>query len=231
MKSLAIITARGGSRRIPRKNIRNFCGKPIIRYSIEAALGSNIFEEVMVSTDDEEIARIAVDSGAIVPFYRSSKNSNDYANTSDVVLEVLEEYKKLGRQFDYACCIYPTAPFVTGKKIAECMKLLIENDADSSMPVIPFSFPPQRGLLIDNNRLKFMHPEYMFTRSQDLETIYHDSGQFYWISVTKFLSEKRLIMQNTIPYIISELEVQDIDNESDWQLAEVKYRTMIEKLK
>ena len=148
-KSLAIITARGGSKRIPRKNIKEFCGRPILCYSIEAALSSEAFDEVMVSTDDPEIAGIAMKAGASVPFFRSAEMSGDYASTDEVIMEVLKEYEKNGLFFDRFCCIYPTAPFLTGRRLKSAMDLL--NEADSCMPVVPFSYPPQRGLLIAEN--------------------------------------------------------------------------------
>lgn len=137
--NLAMITARGGSKRIPRKNIKEFCGKPILAYSIEAARASGAFEEVMVSTDDPEIAEIAKKYGASVPFFRSEATANDYASTDDVIMEVLKTYEKRGEHFDNFCCIYPTAPFVTGERLKQAMDLLA--DSDSVMPVVPFSYP------------------------------------------------------------------------------------------
>ena len=186
MSSVAIITARGGSKRIPRKNIKEFCGKPIIAYSIEAALGSGIFDEVMVSTDDVEIADIAKAFGAKVPFFRSEKTSNDFATTADVISEVLEKYEKMGRSFDYACCIYPTAPFVTAEKFKLAMEKLQSEGGDSAMPVVKFSFPPQRCLVINNGSLEYKWPENMNKRSQDLEPFYHDCGQYYVFKVDSF---------------------------------------------
>lgn len=228
INSIAIITARGGSKRIPRKNIKNFCGKPIIQYSIEAAINSEIFSEVMVSTDDEEIKELSIQLGAKVPFMRSVKNSNDYAMTHEVLLEVIEEYEKLNKKYDYIACIYPTAPFITAEKIISCMEILHKEKVDSVIPVVPFSFPPQRGLLINNKKVVFNSPEIMYARSQDLPVIYHDSGQFYCINTKRFLEEKKIIMDNTAPFILSELEVQDIDNDVDWKLAELKYRILME---
>lgn len=173
-KSIAMITARGGSKRIPRKNVKEFLGKPILLYSIEAALEAGIFDEVMVSTDDEEIASLAKNAGANVPFMRSEDTSNDYATTTDVVYEVLKEYEKLGEEFEYCCCIYPTAPFVTADCLKEAMDMLIEKNADSLVPVVRFDFPPQRGVIIKDGRMEFKWPENKFTRSQDLEPFYHD---------------------------------------------------------
>lgn len=227
MSSLAIITARGGSKRIPRKNIKDFLGKPIIAYSIEAALGSGVFDEVMVSTDDKEIAEIAEKFGAKVPFMRSEATSNDYATTADVLSEVIDMYKKVGKSFDTVCCIYPTAPFITSAKLKEAVEQLKKSDADALIPVVRFGFPPQRGFVINDGNLKFQYPEFAMTRSQDLEPIYHDCGQFYIFNTEAFRKEKKLVMERTVPFIISETEVQDIDNETDWLIAEEKYRRLV----
>lgn len=224
--NVAIITARGGSKRIPRKNIKDFCGKPIIQYSIEAALNSKIFDEVMVSTDDEEIKEIAIKCGAKVPFLRTEKTSNDLSATHEVLLEVIENYNKIGRTFDNICCIYPTAPFVTANKLIEAMNKLTSTDCDSVMPIVAFSFPPQRGLILNDNNIKFMWPENSLKRSQDLQTMYHDCGQFYCLKTDSFLKEKRLIMEKTKAIIMNEMEVQDIDNEEDWKVAELKYQIL-----
>lgn len=226
-KNVAIITARGGSKRIPRKNIKFFLGKPIMAYSIEAALQSGIFDEIMVSTEDEEIAQIAKQYGASIPFMRSARTANDMATTMDVLIEVLEQYKNIGQQFEYMCCIYPTAPFVTADKLKEAYRLLTENGLDSTYPVVPFSYPPQRGIIItDNNEMQYWQPQYEATRSQDLKTIYHDCGQFYFAKVDAMLYQRSLIMKKTIPMIVNEMEQQDIDNETDWKLAEMKYRLL-----
>lgn len=227
--NIAIITARGGSKRIPHKNRKEFCGKPIIEYSIEAAKQAGIFDTVMVSTDDNKIAEIAKNAGAEVPFMRSAETSNDYATTADVLMEVLEKYKERGIRYENACCIYPTAPFVTGDKLRRAMDMLVKEKKDSVMPVVPFSFPPLRGMVINDGKLEYKWQEYALKRSQDLEEIYHDCGQFYVFRVKSFEKEKKLVTDNTTGVIISELEVQDIDNETDWELAEMKYRLLKEK--
>ncbi|MBQ8247847.1 MAG: pseudaminic acid cytidylyltransferase [Lachnospiraceae bacterium] len=229
MNAVAIITARGGSKRIPRKNIKEFLGKPILMYSIESAINSGVFEEVMVSTEDEEIAELARKAGAKVPFMRGADNANDYATTTDVLLEVLEEYAKVGKNFEFGCCIYPTAPFVTAEKLAEGMNRLKDSDADTLIPVVPFSFPPQRAMVIRNDKLQFRMPEHALTRSQDLEHWYHDAGQFYCFRTENFRQNKILTVGNVLPLVVSELEVQDIDTFSDWQIAEMKYAAMMEK--
>lgn len=226
MKKVAIITARGGSKRIPRKNIKNFCGKPILAYSIEAALDSGMFDTVMVSTDDEEIAEIAKKYGAEVPFYRSEKTSNDFATTNDVLSEVIEEYEKRGEYFDMGCCIYPTAPFVTADRIKEAVQTLSDSAAETLIPVVSFSYPPQRAMVIENGRLVFKYPQYIDSRSQDLEKHYHDVGQFYVFKIDAFKKNKKLMLGDILPFEMSEMEVQDIDTQTDWEIAEVKYRIL-----
>lgn len=223
VKSVAIITARGGSRRIPKKNIRNFCGKPIIAYSIEAALESGCFHEIMVSTDSEEIAEVARQYGASVPFLRSNETSNDFATTADVIQEVISEYERIGREFGTFCCIYPTAPFVTAEKIKDAYEQFDSYRADSLLAIVPYSFPPQRAFVIRDGSVAYLYPEHERTRSQDLEKIYHDCGQFYICSVEAFQKHHTLVMPHSVPYFLSEDEVQDIDTESDWCLAEMKY--------
>lgn len=226
MPDIAIITARGGSKRIPRKNIKEFCKRPIIEYSIEAALESGIFDEVMVSTDDEEIKAIAQRAGASVPFMRSSRTSNDFATTADVLMEVFEEYAKMGKQYEYASCIYPTAPFVTAQKLREGMKKLKDKDGAILMPVVRFSFPPQRGMVLKGDELVLKWPENRNVRSQDLEPLYHDCGQFYCYNVNKFIEAQGQFTSGIIPFEMPESEVQDIDNLEDWKLAEIKYKIM-----
>lgn len=226
-KTVAIITARGGSKRIPKKNIKEFCGKPILAYSIKAALDSQVFDEVMVSTDSEEIAEVARQYGAKVPFLRSEKTSGDFATTADVLLEVLEEYMKIGRTFDYMACIYPTAPFVTAEKLSNSLKLLQKEKAAMTMPVVAFSYPPQRGYVLQEGRLEMKWKENFNKRSQDLEKIYHDCGQFYFFEVEQYMKQKGQIKEGIVPIIVDEMEVQDIDNETDWKMAELKYKIML----
>ena len=224
MRTAAIITARGGSKRIPRKNIKEFCGQPILAYSIQAAISSGIFDTVMVSTDDEEIAEVAVKYGAEVPFFRSEKTSNDFATTTDVILEVLEEYRKRGQEFDLACCIYPTAPSLTGARLLEAREKLVHSDADTLIPVVQFSFPVQRAFVMEEERLVFEYPQYMSSRSQDLTPHYHDVGQFYFFRTASFEKNRNLLVGNILPLVLSEMEVQDIDTLQDWEVAEFKYR-------
>jgi pseudaminic acid cytidylyltransferase len=226
MKAVAIIPARGGSKRIPRKNIKYFLGKPVIAYSIEAALQSGLFDEVMVSTDDDEIAELARTYGANVPFMRSSKNADDFATTFDVIKEVLSWYEELKTAFDLACCIYPCAPFVSAAKLEEA-KVKLEN-FDTVFPVVRFSYPIQRALEFNdkNQKLDFFDDQYATRRSQDLKPAFHDAGQFYWMKTARVLEEGKIITSNSTGIIVDEREVQDIDTPVDWQLAELKYKLL-----
>lgn len=225
--AVAIITARGGSKRIPNKNKKDFLGKPIMCYSIEAALSSGLFEEVMVSTDDEEIARIAREAGGNIPFMRSPETSNDYATTDDVLLEVLSEYEKREQTFEYMACIYPTAPFVTAAKLQNAFRVLKEQNAAAVMPVVQFSFPPQRGMAVRDGKLTYCYPENAMKRSQDLEPVYHDCGQFYFYRTERYRACKGDPEEGYLPIVMPETEVQDIDNPDDWEIAELKYRKMV----
>ena len=225
MKSVAIITARGGSKRIPRKNIRLFCGKPIIAYSIEVALSSNLFDEVMVSTDDEEIAKVAKSYGAVVPFMRSAAASNDFASTVDVLVEVLETYKTKAQLFDYACCIYPTAALMTTQRLQEGFKLMMENRYDTVFTVQRFRYPIQRALKVNPaGGISMFWPENLNKRSQDLPPAFHDAGQFYWFDTVSFEQNKTLWTQHSRVMELAENEAQDIDDLEDCRLAELKYK-------
>ena len=226
MSNIAIITARGGSKRIPKKNIRDFCGKPIIAYSIDAALSAGIFDKVMVSTDSAEIKQVAESYGAEVPFLRSEATSNDYATTADVIAEVLKQFAENGSCFESFACIYPTAPFVTAARLQEAYTLL--SDADAVLSVVQYSFPPQRAFVIRDGKVVYQHPEHERTRSQDLEPIYHDCGQFYLCRTSSFMAHHSMILPNTKPCILPEEEVQDIDTPSDWAIAEAKFKVLRE---
>ncbi len=221
---VAIIPARGGSRRIPKKNVKNFCGKPIIAYSIEAALHSHCFDEVMVSTDDDEIAEISRKYGVNIPFYRNEETANDFAGLKDVIEEVLGKYEMSGKTFDYFCCILATAPFLTPERIIESFKLMTENGFDSVFPVVRFGYPIQRALKIESNRVSMIWPENLNARSQDLMPAYHDAGQFYWMRVNQFKKQKKVFADFSGSIILPESEVQDIDTEEDWKIAEIKYK-------
>ena len=230
-KSIAVIPARGGSKRIPHKNIKDFCGQPIIAYSIKAALDSGIFDEVMVSTDDHEIAAVAKKFGATVPFMRSAKTSDDFAITADVLAEVLDEYSKRGKSFDWFACIYPTAPFVTAKKLRAAFDTLKQSGADTLNPVVKFSYPPQRAFVMHDGFLVYKWPENYTRRSQDLEPFYHDAGQFYFYRRLSFVNSYGGGGESLkkIPMLMDEIEELDIDNLSDWELAETKFRLLQER--
>jgi len=225
-KAIAIIPARGGSKRIPKKNIKDFLGKPIIAYSITAALKSKLFDEVMVSTDDMQIAKISKSLGVKVPFMRSKENSDDYAGTANVLIEVLNKYKEMERIFDYCCCIYPTAPFINPEKLKKFFELFKARNCYSLFPVVKYSYPIQRSYKFVNDKISMVWPDNYSKRSQDLEPLYHDAGQFYWLKVDKFINNKQIYTDNTGAIILSELEVQDIDNEKDWKIAEMKYKLL-----
>jgi pseudaminic acid cytidylyltransferase len=223
MRALCIIPARGGSKRIPRKNIRPFLGEPIITHPIRAALAAGCFDEVMVSTDDEEIAAVARAAGASVPFMRSQENASDQAGTVPVLREVLAGYAASDRRFELGCCIYPTAVFATPTLLQRGRDLLASDPAaDSVIPVVRYGYPIQRSLRLENGRLAMRWPEHLQTRSQDLEPAYHDAGQFYWFRTASLLREGRLMTANARGLELSEAEVQDVDKEVDWQLAEIK---------
>jgi len=229
MAKIAIIPARGGSKRIPRKNIKLFLGMPIISYSIKVALECGLFDEVMVSTDDDEIADIAQDFGANVPFLRSRENSNDFATTIDVILEVIKMYEsKCSTSFHTGCCIYPTAPFTTASQLKDSYYQLLDKKFDSVFPVLRFGYPIQRALAMRDQKVTMINPEHINSRSQDLEPLYHDSGLFYWFNVKAIIKNQKMFTENSGGIIISELHAQDIDNEIDWKLAELKYKLVNE---
>ncbi len=225
---VAIIPARGGSKRIPRKNIRHFRGKPIIVWSIEAALASGLFDEVMVSTDDAEISKLAQDNGASVPFLRSAKTSDDYATTSDVLLEVLACYGDFDRQFDLACCLYPTAPFVTAGALSDGLNQLQTGHFDVVMPVSRFDYPILRSLkMSEQGQISLNFPENLNVRSQDLPPAFHDAGQWYWFRTSAFVRDTVLMGPNTGAVELPSAQVQDIDTLEDWALAELKHERII----
>lgn len=225
MKKIAIIPARGGSKRIPRKNIKDFNGKPIIAYSIEAALASGLFDEVMVSTDDEEIASVALGYGAKVPFFRSVENAGDFATTADVLIEVLRKYQEGGRAFDFVCCIYPTAPFVKAQTLTDVFDVLINENKQTAFPLVPYPVPIQIALKINSDgNAEMIQPKFKTVRTQDMETTYYDPGQFYWIRTKEFLLTRDIFTSNSGALPISEMQVHDIDTPEDWEIAEFKYR-------
>ena len=224
MGMIAIIPARGGSKRIPRKNIREFMGRPIISYSIAAALGSSLFDTVMVSTDDMEIAEVARQHGAEVPFLRSKKASDDFATTADVVREVLGEYKRLNHEFSTVCCIYPCAPFVTPALLHKARKLLDRHDA--VMPVTSYPSPVEWAVRVKNGKILPVDVVSKNKRSQDIEPAYHDTGMFYLFKSEAMSPLQSLLPENTAALLLGGHECQDIDTLADWKLAEMKYQAL-----
>lgn len=224
MSCIAIIPARGGSKRIPHKNIKEFCGKPILAYSIEAAKQSNLFDEIMVSTDDENIAKIACEYGASVPFMRSEKTSNDFAILKEVLEEVLSNYSKKNIYFDYVCCLLPTAPFIEPRDLCKSYDIIKKQNCVSVIPVVKYSYTIFRSLKIENEKLTMNWPENFSKRSQDLPDAYHDAGLFYWYSNSYFEETIPGFGDNAYPYILDECKVQDIDTEDDWNIAEMKFK-------
>lgn len=226
-KILAIIPARGGSKRIPNKNLKSFLGKEIISYPIDALLKVDSIDTVIVSTDSEKIKSIALSCGASVPFLRSNKNSDDFATTFDVIEEVLNSTNE---KFDFVCCVYPTSVFVTDTMISEAIRLLIsKSSATSIASVLEYSHPIQRSLTNKGGFLVSNQPDCYNMRSQDLEPNYHDAGQFYIFQVDAVRAEKRLITKNCIPFIINQNYAHDIDTFDDWELAELKYKFKCKK--
>ena len=229
MRCLCVIPARGGSKRIPRKNIKPFLGRPIISYAIETALKSGLFDEVMVSTDDEEIASIARQYGASVPFMRSAFAASDTATDMDVLREVLTEYAKLGKNFDVFCSLYPCTPLVTVEKLQEGLKIYKESNVDLVFPVVRYSTCPLKDFVIRNGELVRLFPEYTYTRTQDMEPVYAGAGQFYYYNARTYM-EKTDVERKCVGFEIPERETQDIDNEFDWKLAEFKYKLIHDML-
>lgn len=223
MANLAIIPARGGSKRIPKKNIKLFLGKPIIAYSIKMAIDSNLFDDIVVSTDDFEIAKIAIAHGAQVPFYRSKKNSSDYATTFDVIEEVLNELYIKNKVYNNICCIYPCAPLIKEGYIIEAYEEMKLNNFDTVFPIVKYGNKIQRAMKLEDKKVKMFYPQHQNSRSQDLEDAFYDPGQFYWANTKQLLKIGKLYSSNSGCIVLDEMSVQDIDNETDWILAELKY--------
>ena len=224
--NIAIIPARGGSKRIPRKNIKNFCGKPIIAWSIEAAIKSRCFDQIICSTDDEEIAEIARHYGASTPFLRPKKLSDDFTGTNAVVKHAIEWLKERGDNIEYVCCIYATAPLIQSKYIREGFVKLIKEKSKFSFSVTTFSFPVQRALSIKNNLIYPVWSDTILNRSQDLVEYYHDAGQFYWGLGSSFVNDIDMFNENSTPVIIPRYFVQDIDTYEDWKEAESIFKAI-----
>ncbi len=224
-KTIAIIPARGGSKRIPNKNLKEFLGIPILQMILKKTKECMIFDEIMVSTDSEQIKKLSLDNGANVPFMRSSKNADDLAPLQNVIFEVLEFYQSQNISFEYFCCILPTAALLKKQNLQKAYDLLDQNnDLDGIMPVCEYSNPILRSYTIENNLLKINSPENYLKRSQDLPPAYYDAGQFYFYRTKSFLKQKTFMTKNTYPLFLKEIESQDIDTIDDWNLAEMKHK-------
>lgn len=224
--AVAIIPARAGSKRIPRKNLRPFLGKPILQYSIEAALQSRLFHRVVVSTDSPEIAALAQALGAEAPFLRPEHLADDHTPLAEVVHHALSWLAEQGQQYQYACCILATAPLLQQRFLKEGAAILRSEACDAVIPVTTYEFPIFRSFKLDDGTLKLMWPEYELMRSNDLAEAYHDIGQFYWLQVAAFLRSRRIFAPSARAVLVPRSLVQDIDTEDDWQRAEFLARTL-----
>jgi pseudaminic acid cytidylyltransferase len=221
--SLCIIPARGGSKRIPRKNIKRFSGKPIIAYAIEVAKNSSLFEHIIVSTDDDEIAAVARNFGAETPFKRVRELADDHTPTVPVIASAIEECNSLGWQFDFVCCIYPCVPFINPEDLKDALELLKRSDADYAFPILEYSSTIQRAMRRDlSGRVESVYPDNELVRTQDLEPTYHDAGQFYWGHRSAWLKNTR-IHSSAVGLVIPRTSAVDIDTEQDWIFSEVMY--------
>jgi pseudaminic acid cytidylyltransferase len=224
---LCVIPARGGSKRIPRKNIKEFCGKPMIAYSIQAALASQSFDRVVVSTDDAEIAEVAKTFGAEAPFMRPQELANDFAGTIPVIKHAIEWFEQNGQAPSLVCCLYATAPFVQAKSIHQALDTLQTSEADYCFTATSFPFPIQRAIKIkENKRVEMFYPEHFSTRSQDLEEAYHDAGQFYWGKSNAWKEEVQIFSDKATAHVLPRHLVQDIDTPEDWKRAELMYQLL-----
>ena len=225
MKAIAVIPARGGSKRIPGKNIKEFCGKPIIAYSIQAAQVSGLFDRIIVSTDDEEVVEVSRRYGAEIPFMRPPELADDYTGTNAVMKHALEWFKKQGFSIQYACCIYATAPFIQVEYLTQGFDKLVSSNKDFVFSVTTFEFPIQRAVKVNHNgEIEPFYPEYISSRSQDLKEAYHDAGQFYWGKAEAYLKDASLYFSGALPVVLPRYLVQDVDTMEDWQQAEMIYK-------
>ncbi|MCB2182809.1 MAG: pseudaminic acid cytidylyltransferase [Desulfobulbaceae bacterium] len=225
--NIALIPARGGSKRIPGKNIKNFCGKPIIAYSIEAALEAQIFDRIIVSTDSDEIGSVARQYGAEVPFVRPAELADDFSTTAAVVEHGLNWLYSQGEKIRYLCCLYATAPFVTGKYLRQGFEKIVSEGVSSVFTVTSYPSSIYRALLIgEKGYLTMVHPEHELTRSNDLPETYYDAGQFYWLDAGSFMETQRIYSRDALPVILPRFLVQDIDTSEDWKTAELMYEAL-----
>lgn len=226
----AIIPARGGSKRIPRKNIRDFCGKPMIAWSILAAQGSNCFDRIVVSTEDDEIADIARNWGAEVPFMRPRELSDDFTGTVPVIRHAIQQMNLTGEATDFACCIYATAPFVSANDIREGYEKLVAEEADYAFSVTKYAFPIQRALrIVETGCVEMFQPDQFNTRSQDLEEAFHDAAQFYWGRANAWLDSKMIFSGRSLGIFLPRHRVQDIDTPEDWERAELMFESLVRR--
>ncbi len=226
MSIIAIITARGGSKRIPKKNIKEFYGKPMLAYAIDAAKKAGFFDEIIVSTDSQEIAEVAKKFDANVPFLRSARTADDYATTFDVLEEVLARYKEMGKTFDYVCCIYPCVPFLSSATLLNAYTQMLSTRANAIMPVCKYPVPVEWAMRLNNGYLYPDDANKQLIRSQDLKPAFFDAGMFYYCKTNVLLDKKTLVPPETQGFVIDEKECQDIDTPDDWIIAELKYKIL-----
>ena len=227
MSRVAIIPARGGSKRIPRKNVKDFCGKPMIAWSIEAAKASGCFDQIIVSTDDVEIAKVTSEWGATVPFMRPAELSDDFTGTLPVIRHAVEWLNQNDCPVEYACCLYATAPFVSAADLKQGLQLIQDSGSSYAFSVTSYAFPIQRAIRItDNGRVAMFNPEHFQTRPQDLEEAWHDAGQFYWGTAEAWCEERAIFGEDSVPVKLPRYRVQDIDTPEDWNRAEWLFRAM-----
>jgi pseudaminic acid cytidylyltransferase len=226
--NICVIPARGGSKRIPYKNIREFCGKPMIAWSIEAAIESGCFERIICSTDNEDIAAVAREYNAETPFLRPKILSDDYSTITPVISHAINSLQTDGKNIDSVCCIYATAPFIQSKDIINSLKQMIVDGADYCFSVTNYPYPIQRSIRItEENRCEMLYPEKYNSRSQDLEEMYHDAGQFYWGKSDAWLKQRNLFSKHSSPYVLPRYRVQDIDTKEDWRKAELMHLALL----
>jgi len=224
---VAIILARGGSKRIPGKNIKFFAGRPVIHYPIESAISSGLFDRIIVSTESAKIAEVARKVGAEAPFRRPDELSDDLTTTAEALGHAIEWLNDHGPEVRYACGIYGAAPFVQSGDLSAGFELLKRRGAMTVLPVTTFDFPIQRAFELDKRgTMRMIHPEYELTRSNDLPVTYHDAGQFYWLDAPKFLQDGKLYGEPTIPLMLPRYRVQDLDTLEDWEMAERLYKAL-----
>lgn len=228
--NIAIVTARGGSKRIPRKNVKPFLGKPIIAYAIEAAQASALFQHIVVSTDDPSVAQAAQQFGAEVPFLRPGELGDDWTGTDAVLVHAVERCREIYGPFEYGCCIYPANPFMQPRDLERGLVLLNDRKATSAFPVVKYDFPIEQALILLDSHPVAKWPEEMGKRSQDLPDHYHDAGSFYWFDVIKFLVTQRLFGEHAVAFPIASEHAQDINTPEDWNKAELKYRMLHEQV-